>query len=191
MGDRWVCLLGGGTVEELALKPQYGGTLLKEIFPYIVAESDYAGQLKGFSTPNDFIYFLVDIGPYVLSLPGLIIMEWSRRKGFAPIFGLAIILTFIPFMSIPGDYYEAPSLMTTRLGPAIDSSLGPRDLISDDVFRSIASLSESGQLHFGTILLILAGLIASIYGTLLTLAFQVILARKVWGTDFMSPGGES
>ena len=29
------CVLGGGTVSELALKPQYGGTLLAHIFPFI------------------------------------------------------------------------------------------------------------------------------------------------------------
>jgi len=178
-----VCLLGGGTVEELALKPQYGGTLLKAIFPFIVAESDYAGQLTGFSTPNYFVYALVDMGPYILSLFGLTLVEWVRRRNQSFIFGLAVILTFIPFFSIPGDYYEAASLVTTQIAEAVDPSLAKGVLISDDFFKSVGQLSEAGQLNAVNGSLLAFGLLAAIFGTLFTLALQVRIARRIMGAD--------
>ena len=35
------CLLGGGQVTALALKPQYGGSILDKLFPFVVPESEY------------------------------------------------------------------------------------------------------------------------------------------------------
>ena len=177
------CLMGGGTVETLALKPQYGGTLLQPIFPFIVPESDYAGQLTGFTTPNDFVYFFVDMLPYVLSLFGLALIDYVQRTGRTWLFGLAVILCLIPLMSIPGDYYEAASLLTTRIAHAIDPALPARVLLSDDVFKSIGDLSEQGMLSPVNMVLIIVGILLAIWMALFTLALEVKIADRLLGKD--------
>ncbi len=175
------CLLGGGTVESLALKPQYGGSLLKHIFPFIVDESDYAGQLTGFTTPNYWVYALVDYFPYLLSLFGLSLMEWSGKKAQPLLFGLAVILTYVPFLSITGDYYEAPSLITTQLAHVLYPEQPANFLVSDDLFRSIGQLRQADLLTLPLILLLVLGMIFSIFSAMLTLAFQTLIAKKLVG----------
>lgn len=179
------CLVGGGTVEELALKPQYGGTILSHVFPFITPESDYAGQLTGFQTPNYLVYAMVDFAPYVLSLVGVVLFEYCRRKRRPMIFGLAVILAFIPFMSIPGDYYEAASLVTTQLAEAGNETLAPGVLISDDVFKSVGDLKKQELLTGPMIGLIALGVLAAIYMAMMTLGLQVVLARRVYGEDVL------
>ena len=182
------CFLGGGTVEELALKPQYGGTLLARIFPFVVPESDYAGQLTGFQVPNDGVYALVDFAPYLLSLFGLALIECCRRRGLGFLFGLAVILTYIPLMSIPGDYYEAASLVTTRIAEKSDDQRPKGFLVSDDVFRSIGDFKESGRLDAEVGFLIGLGLFLAIYLALVTLAIQVRIAGWIFkGPIFPDP----
>lgn len=185
-----MCLLGGGTVTELALKPQYGGTILAHIFPFIVAESDYAGQLTGFTTPNYFVYALVDFAPYVLSLFGLTLMAYVRQHSKAFLFGLGMLLSLIPFMSIPGDYYEAVSLVTTQIAEAGNSNLEAGVLISDDVFRSIGELRELGLMTGGIAALIGLGILGAIYLTLVTLGAQVVIAQRIYGKDLLEPPAE-
>ncbi len=175
------CVAGGGTVEELALKPQYGGTLLQHFFPFITPESDYAGQLTGFQTPNYLAYAFVDFAPYILSLFGVTLFEYCRRKQRAMLFGLAMVLAFVPFMSIPGDYYEAVSLVTTQIAEASNPGLASGALISDDLFKSVGELSKNGQLNGGLIFLVILGALAAIYLAMMTLAFQVLIARRVYG----------
>ena len=177
------CLLGGGTVEELAIKAQYGGALLQHVFPFVVAESDYAGQLTGFSTPNDWVYAFVDLAPYILSLAGLGLIEWCRRSGRAFLFGLGILLAYIPFMSVTGDYYELVSLATTRL---TDGTVDPRILVSDDVFKLIGDLKQGGQLTTRHLVLVVLGMAGSIYAALMTLACQVLIARRIYGPEVLA-----
>lgn len=175
----------GGSVSELALKPQYGGTLLQPIFPFIVAESDYAGQLTGFEVPNDLAYAFVDFLPYVLSIPGALLLVLAAKRLSSWMFALGVILAFIPLMSIPGDYYEAVSLLTTRLAHSMDPSLDARILVSDDVFKSIGDLSEAGLLSTANLSLVLVGCLGAVYLALATLGLQWWLAEKVFGTEAM------
>ena len=175
------CLLSGGTVEELALKPQYGGTLLAEVFPFVVPESDYAGQLTGFHTPNYWSYALVDFFPYGLSLFGVALAEWCRRRKRSLFFGLAAILTFVPLMSVPGDFYEAVSLVTTQIAEWRNPQLEPGFLVSDDMFRSIGSLGKAGKLDFFTGVLVFLGFAAAVWLSITTLAFQLLLAERWFG----------
>lgn len=140
------CWLTGGEVTELALKPQYGAHFLQKMFPFIVPESDYAGQLTGFTTPNDFAYAVVDFFPYLLSLPGVAFFILSRKKNITWLFGLATIVGLIPAFAIPGDFFEAASLLTTRIASALDAGLPARALVSDDVFKLISTLHQQGQL---------------------------------------------
>lgn len=184
-------LMTGGTVTELALKPQYGGTLLQPIFPFIVAESDYAGQLTGFTVPNDLAYAFVDFLPYVLSLPGAWLLIMARKKASTALFGLGVILAFIPLMSVPGDYYEAVSLATTRIAHSFDASLDPRLLVSDDVFKSIGDLSEAGLLNGTTLSLIILGGLGAVYLALATLGIQWLLAQKLFGSEALQGYTES
>lgn len=174
-------IITGGSVSELALKPQYGGTLLQPIFPFITPESDYGGQLTGFEVPNDLAYFVVDMLPYVLSLFGVALIEKVRRGGAAWIFGPAMVLAFVPFMSIPGDYYEAASLITTNIGELIHSDEARRYLVSDDVLKQIGTFAEEGKLNAVNLMLIIAGILGGIKLVLITLALQWKIAQKIYG----------
>jgi hypothetical protein len=171
------CLLGGGEVESLNLKPQYGGLILQKLFPFVIPESDYAGRLTGFKTPNSWAYALVDFFPYSISFFGITLIEFCRRKKLAVLLGLGIILAFVPFMSIPGDYYEAVSLATTQVGETINPALQAGALVSDDVFRSIKQLGEAGTLDWSVGALIFLGFLLAAYLAFMTLALQVWISR--------------
>lgn len=177
------CLLSGGTVTELALKPQYGGLILAKIFPFVVADSDYAGQLTGFTTPNSFAYAFVDLAPYLLSLPGLAVIELARRGKKAWLFGPGMVLAYVGLMSIPGDFYEAVSLMTTKLAEGHLPGAPVGVLISDDVFLSWTKLAEAGLLDGTIIGLVLLGVVGAIYLSLMLLALQVSLVRLWFGPE--------
>ncbi len=174
------CWISGGEVHELALKPQYGGVLLQRVFPFITAESDYAGQLTGFTTPNDFAYALVDFLPFTLSLFGAALIELCRRRRMAWLFGLAVILTFVPLTAIIGDYYEAVSLATTRLAEALIPGLPARALVSDDLFRSIGALSEAGHMSLTLGAILFLGAAMAVYLALMTLAAQLWIADRLF-----------
>ncbi len=173
------CLVSGGQVEILTLKAQYGGVLLHKILPFVTSESEYAGRLTGFKVPNSWAYALVDFFPYTLSFFGMALIAWCRRKKMAFLLGLGVILAFVPFMAIPGDYYEAVSLLTTQMATALNPALEANVLRSDDVFRSLAELREAGTLNWQTGILIFLGLVAATYLACLTLALQVRISRSM------------
>jgi hypothetical protein len=179
------CLMTGGTVTELALPVRYGGALLQPIFPFIVTESDYAGQLTGFTVPNDFAYAFVDYLPYVLSLPGILLMIIAGRRQWSWLFGAAMVLAFVPLVSITGDYYEAASLLTTRLSDILGTGLEPSALVSDDLLNSVKELAEAGQLSFTVLLLLILGLLLAIYTAVWTVALQAKIS------NFFSPQNEA
>ena len=176
------CLLGGGEVSALTLKPQYGGLILKKLFPFVVSESEYAGRLTGFTTPNSWAYALVDFFPFTLSLFGITLIAYCKRKRAAVLLGLGFILAFVPFMSIPGDYYEAVSLATTRMAEFLHPALPKGVLVSDDIFRSIGALHEAGRLDWIVGGLVFLGILAAVYLAFLTLALQV------WISGFFAGG---
>lgn len=171
------CLLAGGEVESLTLKAQYGGLILQNLFPFVIPESEYAGRLTGFKTPNSWVHAMVDFFPYSISLFGIPLIAYCRRKRAAVLFGLGIILAFVPFMSIPGDYYEAVSLATTQVAEAINPGLQEGVLVSDDVFRSIKQLREAGNLDWTVGMLVFFGLVLAAYLAFLTFALQVWISN--------------
>ena len=171
------CLLGGGEVESLTLKAQYGGLILQNLFSFVIPESEYAGRLTGFKTPNLWAYAMVDFFPYSISFFGIPLILYCRKKRNAVLFGLGIILAFVPFMSIPGDYYEAVSLATTHIAKAINPDLPQGVLVSDDVFRSIEQLREAGNLDWIVGTLIFFGVMLAVYLAFLTLALQVWISN--------------
>ncbi len=177
------CLVTGGSVAELALKPQYGGTLLQHVFPFIKPESDYGGQLTGFTTPNYWAYAVVDFLPFVLSLFGVALMEAGRVRRSAVAFSAAVILIYVPFISIPGDYYEAVSLVTTQIAAHINPGVDAEILLSDDVFKLVGQLRESGNLNAATGALLALGVAGAIFLVLFTITLQFRVARALFRRD--------
>lgn len=175
------CLLGGGTVTELALKPQYGGTLLARIFPFVRADSDYAGQLTGFTTPNDWVYAFVDLAPYVLSVPGLLLLVWGVKQCRFWAFGPALVLALVPLMSFSGDFFELASLATTRVVPFLDGALPARLLVSDDSFKLAGILAEQGLLWHPVGLAALLTQVLGFTAACWVLTVQLHLVYRVWG----------
>lgn len=176
------CLSGGGTVSALALKPQYGGTLLAKVFPFVVADSDYAGQLTGFTTPNDFVYAWVDLAPYLLSLPGLVVLVIAVQRRRVWLFGPAMVLTWVPLMSFSGDFFEFVSLAATRLVPLLDTTQSARLLVSDDGFKLVSVLAEGGLL-WGSLGLVTALIFVVAFWTACwVVVVQLHLVYRVWGS---------
>ncbi len=139
------CVMTGGTISELEIAPQYGGTLLAKVFPFVVSGGDYAGRLSGFDTKgSDLIYLATDVLPFLLSIfIGVPLVKLCARR-FAPwLFGLAIVLGFAPFYNLIGDFYEMGSIITTRALGAIgvgEGRIAYEALRSDDIFKLIGQV---------------------------------------------------
>lgn len=185
------CILTGGTAETLHLQPRYGANLLKHVFPLVVPATDYAGRLTSFSVPNDAAYALVDIFPYLPSLPGFALIVCAGRRQSAPLFGAGLLLAYAPVLGVTGDWYEACSLMTTRIATWIDPSLPDRILVSDDVFRSVSELRAAGALNAWTWMLVIGGQLLAVYLVLVMLAAQVALTHARFPPAAASPNQDS
>lgn len=173
------CWLVGGEVKTLTLKPQYGGRTLAQWFHFVVPESEYAGRLSGFTTPGAWGHALVDFFPYSISLFGITLIRYCGRSRSAFLLGPGFILTFVPFISVPGDYYEAVSLVTTRIAETLNPQLTAGVLVSDDVFRSIQVLGRGGNLGWTIGALVFVGVVLAIYLAFMTLAIQVWISHWI------------
>jgi hypothetical protein len=139
------CVATGGTVSELQIQPIYGGALLAELFPFVVAGGEYAGRLSDFDTHgSDLVYLATDFAPFLLSvLIGVPAMRQCARRARPFLFGAATVLGLAPFYSIPGDYYEMGSILTTRALTWATGGGGPpvfEALRSDDLLALIGKL---------------------------------------------------
>jgi hypothetical protein len=173
------CVATGGTVSELQIQPIYGGALLAELFPFVVAGGEYAGRLSGFDTHgSDLVYLATDFAPFLLSiLIGVPALRQCAGRARPLLFGAALVLGLVPFFSIPGDYYEMGSILTTRAltwatgagGAPVFESLRSDDLlalIGDLLVRPAElGLGGGGEAALG------AGLIALSTATSILLAF--------------------
>lgn len=176
------CLIAGGSVTRLEIAPLYGGALLQQIFPFVVAGGDYAGRLSGFATGgSDLIYLATDLGPFVLTLfPGV---WWLRRAGRAgrPVqLGLSLPFALAPFLSLPGDAYEIGSILVTRLPPWAKMQ---EVLRGDDLFQQIERLAALPDAPWGG--LVLAALVG-VFWAVLTCAAGGAVARAL-GQDPVPP----
>lgn len=115
------CIVVGGKVSRLDIAAIYGASLLKRIFPFVSVGSEYSGRLTGFDTGgNDYIYFLTDFCPYLLTIfLGVPLLKSVPSVNASPFvktvqFGVAMPLAYAPFVSIAGDYYEMGSLVVSR-----------------------------------------------------------------------------
>lgn len=150
LGHAFGCMLGGGSVNELQISPEYGAAFFKEVFPFVTVGSDYAGQLTGFDTKgNDLIYLLTDFFPFLLTIfigvPLLRSASKSKHLSAAIKLGIGLPIAFAPFISFSGDYYEMGSIIVSRIADSISSSNQYAVWRSDDVFKLAGELFFSGE----------------------------------------------
>jgi hypothetical protein len=141
------CIAAGGSVTRLEVAPEYGGALLAQIFTFVVSGSSYAGQLTGFDTKgSDAIYLLTVLAPYLLTVfIGVPLLRRAAQPmdndAIRPyVLGASLPVSYAPFISIFGDYYEAGSIVVSRLVNAIDGSSALARWRSDDLFKLIDAL---------------------------------------------------
>lgn len=138
------CLLTGGTVTRLEVAPQYGGTLLRHVFPFVVSGGDYAGRLSGFDTHgSDWCYMWTVFLPFVLTiLFGIPLLKLAAYRVNPWIVGPGLVMAMAPFYSLPGDYFEMGSVLVTRIIGSLSGSSEPAfaALRSDDVVKLIATI---------------------------------------------------
>ncbi len=115
------CIIAGGNVSRLDIADVYGASLLKHVFSFVSAGSEYSGRLTGFDTGgNDYIYFLTDFCPYSLTIfVGIPLLKSIPSLNASPLvkafrLGGAMPLAYTPFISITGDYYEMGSIFVSK-----------------------------------------------------------------------------
>jgi hypothetical protein len=139
------CVISGGTVSRLEISPRYGGALLARWFSFVVPGGDYAGRLSGFDTHgSDLIYLATDIAPYFLTIVlGVPLLRACTTRRRPILFGIAVVVGLAPFYSLPGDYYEMGSIVTTRAVTMLHGRAEPvafHGIRSDDVFKLVGDL---------------------------------------------------
>lgn len=178
--------LTGGDVQELEIKAQYGGQILAEIFPFVTSGGEYAGRLSGFSVPNHWAYAVVDLAPYILSLFGFFVLDRSRRRADPWLFGVGIVLAFIPIMSIPGDYFELISLPLDSLAGMLDPNYQAGTLIADDWFKAVGEQwGADGSALIKSFQII--GLIGAVWAAALTVTLSTYIACRQFKAELVKP----
>ena len=109
------CVTTGGRVDELQIATLYGGGLLEQVFPFVVAGGEYAGRLTEFDTGgSDLVYLATDLAPYLLTLLGAFpLLRAARARASALLLGPGVVLTAAPVLSLVGDYYEIGSILVS------------------------------------------------------------------------------
>lgn len=158
------CLMAGGEVTRLEIDFLYGGAVLASWIPWVVAGSEYAGRLSGFSTGgSDLVYLATDLAPYLLTLwPGLWAMRLGVRKGWALLYGAMVPWALASFLSLTGDAYEIGSILLTRIPPW--SSERMQDVIrGDDIFLLPARLQDAGLGGVGWTGVVVAAVLGAVW----------------------------
>ncbi|HXJ84761.1 MAG TPA: hypothetical protein VMS64_39485, partial [Candidatus Methylomirabilis sp.] len=135
----------GGSVTELQISRLYGGQFVSQFFPFVVGGGSYAGRLSGFDTHgSDLIYLATDALPFLLSIVmGVPLLKACARPGRAALLGPAVVLAMAPFYSLPGDYYEMGSIITTRALAVLSGTGSPppfASLRSDDLVKLVGDV---------------------------------------------------
>ena len=170
-------ILVGGEVKELAIDATYGGVFFAKIFPFVVSESDYAGQLTDFTTRNKFAYFIVDMFPYLLSLPGVLLIRLAAKYKRLWLFSIGFLLMLVPMTQIFGDFYEVASLGMGEIMSLLNPSLNPDLIVSDDMFKLISSTNENSNKNFLIYISIGFSFILGLILAWLTIIIQVPFAN--------------
>lgn len=163
------CLSCGGEVQRMTLAPVYGGSIAARHFDWIDDETPYAGQLVDFTTGgSDLCYLWLVLAPYLATPLARPLFRRAGRRAAPVAFAAAAILASAPLMSIPGDFYEAGSIVVTRAASSI--SPGASALRSDDLPALVASLAApaSGATPVDWALVALAALLGAAAALALT-----------------------
>ncbi len=168
------CLLGGGTVTTLQIQPLYGGTILESIFSFVEAGGDYAGRLSDFDTgESDWVYALTVASPLILAVPAFLGMVRAAAASSPFFFGFLIVPALSPLLSLTGDLLELSTLALHQVWPAVET----RALVSDDLFRLLASPPQGGW-TLGAAVFVAAAQILAVVMALALLCASDWLARK-------------
>lgn len=179
------CVVAGGSVTRLEIDPLYGAHLLARVFDFIHPASDYAGQLTGFDTGgSDFTYLSCVLMPYAITVfPGYWLWRYCMASGSIPrpgrilAVGALLPVAVAPLMSVPGDYYEAGSILISRmLAPVLGVDM--ERWRHDDVFRLIGERRGSGEALVDT-LGIGASLALALILALATIWLASVLASRL------------
>lgn len=186
------CLAAGGEVSRLELAPEYGAALLARWLPLVAVGSDYAGQLTGFDTRgSDAIYLATVLAPYLLTLfPGVpaLLVSAGRAGGRASFaFGASLPWALAPLLSLPGDYYEAGSILASRMAAVWNGGALPEHWRSDDLPRLLTELSARQALDAATGFGIAAGTLTGAGLALLTLWLATSAWRRLLRTAPRAP----
>ncbi len=194
------CVATGGTVSELEVAPQYGGTLLARWFPFVVSGGDYAGRLTGFDTKgSDLIYLATDFAPYLLTVfLGVPILRACTRRRRPALLGAAVVVGLAPLYNVIGDYYEMGSIITTRAATLLSGSsesVAFAGIRSDDVFKLVGQLcTQPGELalHGATAIgvaavLVVVSLLVGVVLAVLTYALGDRFAMLFFGRSTRRP----
>jgi hypothetical protein len=179
------CAATGGGVSELQLQAVYGGAVLARVFDFVVVGGQYAGRLSGFDTHgSDLVYLATVLTPYLLSVfPGVSLLHLAARRAGPWLFGVAVVLALAPLYNIPGDYFEAGSILSTRVATGLGAGSGNpsfAELRSDDVLALIGSLA-AGDVEAGLAgwVIVAISLVLSTLLAFLTYALGERVARLV------------
>ncbi len=145
------CLVAGAEVSRLELSPLYLAVPLSKLFDFVAVGSDYAGQLTGFDTHgSDLAYLACVLAPYSITIfPAFYLWQRLLEREATPGLtaaaagGALLVPVSAPILSLTGDYYEAGSILGSRLlaGP-LDQPL--ERWRHDDLFLLISELDSPG-----------------------------------------------
>lgn len=137
------CVSCGGEVRRMTLAPMYGGSLAARHVAWIDDDTPYAGQLADFTTGgSDLCYLWLVLAPYLATPLARPLLRRAGRTGRPLVFAAGAILAAAPVVSIPGDFYEAASIVVTRIAAPVLPSVGA--LRSDDLPNLVARLAAPG-----------------------------------------------
>jgi hypothetical protein len=161
------CLLTGGSVTELELRPIFGGRMLARWLPWVAPRGEYAGRLSGFDPAGDLSYMVTVVLPHLLLAPlGAALCRWSVRHHRAAVFGAGAAAAFQPLMSLTGDFYEAGSIPITALAAAVGSD-DTMVLRGENMLEAILQAAEIGTAAAWLVVLLAAAAGLLLCGVLL------------------------
>ncbi len=136
------CVSCGGEVRRMTLAPIYGGSVAARHFDWVDDDTPYAGQLADFSPGSDPCYFWLVLAPFVVTpLARPLLRRSARRRGAIP-FVIGTVLALMPLASVPGDFYEASSIVVTRMVGSFLPDVSR--LRSDDLVALVSRLAADG-----------------------------------------------
>ncbi len=174
-GDRF----GGGRL--------YGGTLIQRAVPFVRAGGSYAGQLTAFDTGgSDLTYLVTVLAPYLLTVcGGFALLRRARASAGLASLAAGLTLMLAPLIGLAGDYYEAASIVSSRVigllasPTTANAALGLRH---DDVFALAASFGE--RFSHDTFRWAVAAILSWLLGVVAagaTLRLSQAVARRISG----------